>query len=141
MACTDVRLSYGRGPMHDRRPSIVRDRDWRAGPLPSRRLLFAVTRSLSGDPSVDGADGVAALRAVLARPVSHGRTLEVTIVGVGDVIESLAAVAGRFRAELVVRQVPAADDPAVDDALRRGAVVVAGSLAPPRGPDLAGAPA
>ncbi|HET7026956.1 MAG TPA: hypothetical protein VFI28_04625 [Candidatus Limnocylindrales bacterium] len=127
--------------MHHRRPSIVRDRDWRAGPLPSRRLLFAVTRSLAASRDVDGDDGVAALRAVLARAVSHGRTLEVTVVGVGDVVESLAAVAGRFHAELVVRQVPAADDPAVDDALRRGAVVVAGTLAPPLAPDLARAPA
>jgi hypothetical protein len=122
-------------------PSIVRDRDWRRGPLASRRLLFAVTRSLAGTRALDADEGPAALRAVLARARCHGRTLEVTVVGSGDVVESLAAVAGRFGAELVVRQVSAADHAAVDDALRRGAVVVAGTLAPPRAPDLARASA
>jgi len=124
--------------VHDRRPI---EPDWRTAAIPGRRLLFAVTRCLAGQPF--GADGAepAASTAVVARAGRRGRSLEVICVGAADVVGPLAPVAARFGAELVVRHVPTGDDPLVRKALREGAVVVAGSLTPARGAGLAHAPA
>lgn len=113
-----------------------RDPDWRLGPVASRRLLFAVTRSLAGQPSDGtrraGAFAAAGRGAVVARPARRGRCLELVCAGDAgfDVVAALAPVVGRFGAELVVRSVPDTDDPAVTAALRRGGVVVWGSLGP-----------
>jgi hypothetical protein len=129
--------------MQASRTRSLRDPDWRAGPLPSRRLLFAATRSLAAALAVhDGAADAASLPAVVLGGSSRrGRCLEVVCVGACDVVAPLAAVAGRFGAELVVRYAASVDDPMVQDAVRHGAVVLAGSLRPAPGPDFAQAPA
>lgn len=118
-------------PIHPAAAASLGERDWRAAAPPGRRLLFAATRALAGRPT-DGA--------VLARTTLRGRSLEILCVGNDDVLPLLAPIAARFGAELVVRCVDDGDDPAIRLALRRGAVIVAGTLRRERGPGLAHAP-
>ena len=118
----------------------LRDPDWRLAPVANRQLLFAITRALAGRRP--GRPDEAPRCAVLARARRRGRSLEILCVGdvALDIVGTLAPIAGRFAAELVVRYVPDADDPAVRAAMRRGGVVVCGSLDPAAAPGLVQAP-
>ncbi len=133
------------------RPLPERDPDWRLGPLAGRRLLFAVTRALAGQPSgaarasgpVPGAPVGARGGVVVARATHGGRCLELVCAGdaAPDVVALVAPAVGRFGAELVVQSIADTNDPAINAALRRGGVVVWGSLDPAPRPGLAQAPA
>ncbi len=85
----------------------------------SRGLLGSVANSFVGRP-IDGA--------LLARCDRRARMLEIVCVGGEEVVAQIAPIAAGFAAELVVQHVAADDQRAARAALRRGFVVVAGTL-------------
>jgi hypothetical protein len=83
------------------------------------RVIATVATALAGRP-IDGA--------VLARCDRRARLLEIVCVGGEEIVAAIAPIAAGFAAEVIVEHVPASDVRAGRAALRRGFVVVAGSL-------------
>jgi hypothetical protein len=86
---------------------------------PAGRLVATVASAFAGRP-IDGA--------VLARCDRRARLVEIVCVGAEEIVATIAPIAAGFAAEVVVEHVPASDVRAGRAALRRGFVVVAGSL-------------
>jgi hypothetical protein len=99
---------------------------------PARQLLETLAGAFAGR-SVEGA--------VLARCDRRARCVEIVCVGGEEIVAAIAPIAARFAAEVVVDCVPATDVRAGRAALRRGFVLVGGSLRADRAARVAHAPA
>jgi hypothetical protein len=87
----------------------------------------AIRTAATAMPGAGSTLSAGATIAVLARPPRGRRSLDVLCVGAGDVVTALAPLAASLGAELRIAYATP-DDPAVVEALRGGAVLLAGAL-------------